>query len=80
MSIMTDTTKITLNVEGNLGYGTDQVEGMTLADLKYAVEEAITEWGEDTEVVVFQTNNQYGAKYGRLSIWETFAGNEDEED
>lgn len=77
---MTGTRKITLNFEGNLGYGTDQVEGMTLADLKYAVEEAITEWGSDAEVVMFQTNNQYGAKYGRLSPWETFASNEEDED
>ena len=72
--------KVTLQHEGNLGYGSDQVKGMTLGDLLEAVQDAVTEWGEDTEVVAFQTNNTYGASYGTLSRWETFRAADDEED
>lgn len=72
--------KVTLNVEGNLGYGTDQVQGMTLGCLLEAVQEAVAEWGEDTEVVLHQTNNQYGANFGRIAPWEVFSGSEDEDE
>jgi hypothetical protein len=74
--------KVLLNHEGNLGYGPDQVQGMTLGDLLAAVEEAVTEWGEDAEVVLQQTNNRYGACFGHLNRWDTFAypdADEDEE-
>lgn len=46
----------------NLGYGADQVDGMKLCCLLEAVQTAIAEWGADTEVVLHQTNNRYGAK------------------
>lgn len=66
--------KISLNVEGNLGYGPDQINTkVTLADLLEQVEEAITEWGEETEVVLYQTNNSYGANYGRIERYELFS-------
>lgn len=60
--------RISLNVESNLGYGADQIDSpITLADLLEQVQSAIEEWGEDAEVVVYQSNNAYGANYGRLS-------------
>lgn len=60
--------RISLNVESNLGYAADQIDRtITLADLLEQVQEAIVEWGEDAEVVLYQMNNQYGASYGRLS-------------
>jgi len=58
--------KILMNHSGNRGYGADQVEGMTLAELLEQVQDAILEWGEDAEVVAFQTNNGRGANYGHL--------------
>lgn len=65
--------RISLNVEGNLGYGPDQIQtSVTLADLLEQVQEAINEWGEDAEVVLYQSNNRYGANYGRLSRYELF--------
>ena len=60
-------TKVTFNVNGNLGYGANQVEGITLADLRDQLEAAIAEWGEDTEVVLHQANNSFGANYGGFS-------------
>lgn len=83
---MSETTRVLLRAEGNLGYAADQVEGsvMTLADLLAEVEQAICEWGEDAEVVLHQTNNQYGANYGKLDRWDLFdaapSDDEDEED
>lgn len=71
--------KALLNVEGNLGYGPDQVRGMTLGELLEAVQTAVNEWGEDTEVVLHQVNNQYGANFGRLVSGETLTGPEAEE-
>lgn len=68
--------KALLNVESNLGYGADQVQGMTLGELLEAVQTAVDEWGEDTEVVLHQTNNRYGANYGTISQWDTFTAPE----
>lgn len=65
--------RISLNVESNLGYGPDQIQtSVSLADLLEQVQEAIVEWGEDAEVVLYQTNNGYGANYGRLNRYELF--------
>lgn len=72
--------KIKMNVSPNQGYGADQVTGMTLADLRASIDEAITEWGEDAEVVTFDLGNRYGAKYGTLSSYDTFEACEDEAD
>lgn len=71
--------KVTLNIESNLGYGPDQVTGITLADLREMVEEAVTEWGGDTEVVICQINNPYGANYGQFAAYDLFQSTEDEE-
>lgn len=72
--------KVLLNVESNLGYGADQVKGMTLADLLEAVEMAIEDWGADTEVVLHQTNNRYGANFGTVHQWDTFSSSEADRD
>lgn len=72
--------KITMNFAGNLSYSADQVTGMTLGELQQAVEQAIQDHGADTEVVMFQTNNHYGANYGTLSPYDTFTPVEEEEE
>ncbi|QBQ71205.1 hypothetical protein SEA_DAEGAL_3 [Mycobacterium phage Daegal] len=73
--------KILLNHYGNRGYGADQVTGMSLAALRDAVAEAIEEWGEDTEVVTYQTNNGRGASYGVFADeYELFTAAEDDDD
>lgn len=60
--------RIKMNVEGNLGYGPDQIESsISLGNLLEQVEQAIEEWGEDAEVVLHQQNNRYGANYGSLA-------------
>lgn len=64
--------KVKLNAESNLGYSADQVEGMSLGQLLDLVEQAVTEYGEDAMVVLFQTNNMYGANFGTLSQWQLF--------
>ena len=70
--------KITFNVESNLGYSPDQVKGITLGGLLAQVEEAVAEWGEDTEVVLHQINNR-GANYGRLVEYGLFSSEDAEE-
>ena len=63
--------KVKMQFNGNEGYGPDQVEGTTLAELLEQVENAISEWGGETEVVLFQMNNRYGANYGTLAAtWD----------
>ena len=72
--------KLLLNFQGNLGYGADQIaKGITLDDLQAAIEEAIENYGGDTEVVVYQGNAQYGAKYGRIDTYDVFSPEDDEE-
>jgi len=62
-----DAKVIKMNVESNLGYAADQVHArITLADLASQIEAAIEQYGEDAEVVLYQTNNAYGAAYGSL--------------
>lgn len=67
-------TKVTLRAESNLGYAADQIEGglVTLADLLEAVQNAILDFGEGAEVVLHQTNNEYGANFGKLDRWNLF--------
>lgn len=76
------TNRIQMNVESNLGYAPDQIDRpVTLADILEQVQDAIAEWGEDAEVVLHQTNNGYGANYGRLhGGYDLFDGPEDDED
>lgn len=74
--------RIQMNVESNLGYAPDQIDQtITLADLLNQVQSAINEWGADAEVVLHQTNNAYGANYGRLlGGYDLFDGLEEDED
>ena len=65
--------KIKMRFAGNIAYTADDAEGTTLADLLEQVQDAITEWGEDAEVVLYQTNNGRGANYGELAGWPLFA-------
>ena len=59
--------KVLMNYSGNRGYSADQIENpTTLSELLAQVQDAITEWGEDAEVVLFQTNNGHGANFGQL--------------
>jgi hypothetical protein len=59
--------KVLMNHQGNLGYSAEQIEqSMTLAELLEAVTDAIDQWGDDAEVVMFQTNNGNGANFGKL--------------
>lgn len=71
--------RIQMNIEGNLGYAPDQIDRtITLADLLAQVQEAIEEWGEDTEVVLHQSNNGSGANYGSLSQYmDLFSGTDE---
>lgn len=70
--------KVLLRHQGNLGYGCDQVQGMTLGELLEAVQDAVDEFGEDTEVVTFQTNNGRGANFGSIDSNMTFGLDEEE--
>ena len=73
--------KLTMMFQGNLGYGPDQVNGMSLEELKEAVEMAICDYGEDAEVVLEQTNNGHGANFGKLySFSELFQAADEDED
>ena len=74
------TTRIQMNVESNPGYDLDQInQPVTLASILQQVQDAIDEWGEDAEVVLHQTNNGYGANYGRLYDYGLFDGPEGDE-
>lgn len=73
--------KLRMNHSGNRGYGADQVTGISLADLLEQVQDAIIEWGEDAEVVTFQTNNGHGANFGVLHTGhDLFEADESEEE
>lgn len=59
--------RVLMSHQGHLGYGADQIENpITLGELLEAVQDAVSDWGEDAEVVVQETNNGHGANYGRL--------------
>lgn len=72
---------IKMNFKGNVGYGPNQVDTkISLAHLLEQVQDAIEQWGEDTTVVLYQTNNGRGANYGSLSGgWELFEGFDEED-
>ena len=74
--------KVQLNFSGNMGYGADQVSSLSLADLRSAIEEAIEEFGEDADVVMYQVNNGRGANYGEFCgpVWELFSAVDGEDD
>lgn len=61
------TKQLLLDVSPNNGYGPDQVEQkLTLAQLLEAVENAISEYGEDAEIITHDVTNSRGAKYGYI--------------
>lgn len=59
--------KLILNVTPNAGYAADQVNGLTLAELRDLIADAIDEYGEDAELVTYDGGNRYGAKFGTIS-------------
>jgi hypothetical protein len=57
---------VLLGVNSNQGYSPEQIStSITLADLLNSVQEAIEQFGEDAQVVVF-TGQSYGADFGSL--------------
>lgn len=73
---MNDTPTVKLQFEGNLGYSADQVSTRTtLGDLLEQLQDAVERFGEDATLVLFQTNNRYGANFGKLATFESmFSG------
>lgn len=56
--------KVILNIRSNEGYSADQVESrLSVGELKDALEE----FDDDAEVIVFNESNRYGANYGILT-------------
>lgn len=74
--------KLVLNFVGNQGYGSDQVTGNTLAELRSAVDTAIATYGPDAEFVLLQNTMRAGAHYGALLIGDgpAFTPATDEDD
>jgi hypothetical protein len=69
--MITNTRRVILAAEPNMGYAADQIDtDMTLADLMALVEQAIEEYGPDAVVVTRDINNRYGADFGRLSPYD----------
>lgn len=59
--------KLLLDVSPNQGYAADQIEQkLTLGELLEAVKNAISEYGEDAEIVTNDVTNARGAKYGYI--------------
>lgn len=72
--------KLILHIIPNAGYAADQVEGMTLADLRDLIDQAIADHGEDAEVVTYDAGSWlYGAKYGRIATDDAIQLDEDPE-
>ncbi len=80
----TTAAQVLMNVKTNQGYAPDQIERtITLADLQAALEQAIADFGEEAQVVVF-SGKSYGADYGSLDcygdLFEAVDGDDDDED
>ena len=59
--------KVKMNIGPHEGHSADQItDGMTLADLRDQLNDAIDEYGEDAEVVTYDGSQRYGAKFGRI--------------
>lgn len=72
---------VRLNFQGNLAYDAESTPGPTLSlgELLGDLLDAIEKYGEDAELVTFQTNNGNGANWGRVSVNPfTAAGDEGE--
>lgn len=73
--------RVQMNVESNLGYAAGQIDRtITLANLLEQVQDAIELWGEDAEVILHQTNNRYGANYGKLAAYDLFSSSDDQDE
>ena len=56
--------KVVLSIRSNEGYSADQVKSrLSVGDLR----EALEEFDDDAEVIVFNESNRYGANYGILT-------------
>lgn len=71
--------KVGLSILANAGYSANQVNGVTLGELRDFIDEMIEYYDEDTEVITVDDGNVYGAKYGKLFL-EDVLENEEEED
>ena len=58
--------KIGIGILANAGYGLEQVNSITLGELKELIDQLFDEYDEDTEVVTIDSGNTYGAKYGKI--------------
>ena len=54
--------KLLLKVRGSQGYAVDQVKTMTVGDLK----ELIEHFEDEDEIVLYDTCNAYGARFGSI--------------
>lgn len=65
-------TQVQMNIAPHRGYSAAQVveaNGMTLAEIRSHIEQAIEEFGEDAVVFTFDASNRYGAGYGGFDRW-----------
>jgi hypothetical protein len=63
-------TTVALAVAPHRAYGASDVETeRTLGDLLRALEEAVSEFGEDARLVTRDDTNRYGASWGHLEQW-----------
>ena len=54
--------KIILKIRGNEGYNADQVNSMTVGELRDLLEG----YDDDMEIVTENTDNRYGANFGEI--------------
>ncbi len=54
--------KVLLEIYANRGYGSDQIKGMTIGELK----EMLESYDDDLEIVTHDESNRYGASYGQI--------------
>lgn len=75
-------TTILLSVQPNEGYSPDQIQHrLSLAELLEAVEYAISEYGDDAEIVL-DNGQRYGAQYGYIAgrVEDLFVEADDSDD
>lgn len=70
--------KLGIGILSNAGYGMDQVNSITLGELKELIDELFEQYDEDTEIVTIDSGNKYGAKYGK--IYSEIIEDENDED
>jgi len=72
--------KVGIGILANAGYGKDQVQGVTIRELKEFIDEMIEYYGEDTEIITVDRGNKHGAKYGKLYLTDELENDYDEEE